>query len=111
MATKFKFANLGAIYELAYKPKDLNKAGQVFNLKHNSEFETATQNVVSTESLKYGFDVSDLKTGINLDFTWSTAAGADQGLKGAININHQEVNFGVETNYSVNEKKVKSLLA
>ena len=111
MATKFKFSNASAVYELAYKPKDLNRGGQVFNLKHNSEFETASQNVVSTESLKYGFDFSDMKAGINLDFKWSTAAGADQGLKGALNLNHKELNFGVKTDYSVNKQKVKSLLA
>ena len=88
MATKFKFSNASAVYELAYKPKDLNKGAQVFNLKHNSKFETASQNVISTESLKYGTELSYFKAGLNLDFNWSTAAGADQGLKGAININH-----------------------
>ena len=41
----------------------------------------------------------------------STAAGADQGLKGALNLNHKELNFGVKTDYSVNKQKVKSLLA
>lgn len=40
VATKFKFNNGAAVYEVTYKPKDLNR-GQVFNLKHNSKLCTA----------------------------------------------------------------------
>jgi len=112
VATKFKFSNDAAVYEVAYKPKDLNKDGKVFNIKHNSKLETATQNVVSTESVKFGSNLfSDVNAGLNLDYNWSTAAGADQVLKAAINFTKQEVNFGVKSDYSVGKQKPKSLLA
>jgi hypothetical protein len=112
VATKFKFSNDAAVYEVAYKPKDLNQDGKAFNLKHNSRFETANQNVVSTESVKFGSKLfSDVNVGLNLDFNWSTASGADQVLKSAINFTKQEINFGVKSDYSIGKQKAKSLLA
>ena len=102
VATKFKFTNGAGVYEVAYKPKDLNRGGQAFNLKHNSKFETASQNFVSTESLKYGNALfSDVNVGLNLDYNWSTAAGADQALKAAINFTKKEVDFGIKGDYNV----------
>jgi hypothetical protein len=112
VATKFKFSNDAAVYEVNYKPKDINKDGKVFNLKHNSKFETASQNVVSTESVKFGSKLfSDVNLGLNLDFNWSTAKDADQVLKAAINFTKQEINFGVKSDYSIGKQKAKSLLA
>jgi|LauGreDrversion4_2_1035121.scaffolds.fasta_scaffold77673_1 hypothetical protein len=112
VATKFKASNDAAVYEVSYKPKDLNKDGKVLNLKHNSKFETGTQNVASTESVKFGSNLfSDVNLGLNLDYNWSTAAGADQVLKAAVNFTKKEVNFGVKSDYSINKKAAKSLLA
>jgi hypothetical protein len=110
VATKFKFNNGAAVYEVTYKPKDLNR-GQVFNLKHNSKLCTATQNVTSTESLKYGTKLfSDVHAGLNLDYNWSTNSGSDQSVKAAINFTQGDINFGVKTDYSVGKQKVKTLL-
>jgi hypothetical protein len=108
--TKFKFNNGAAVYEVTYKPKDLNR-GQKFSIKHNSKLCTATQNVISTETLKFGSKLfSDVNAGINLDYNWSTAAGADQVVKGAINFTKQDINFGVKTDYNINKGKAKTLL-
>lgn len=108
--TKFKFHNGAAVYEVTYKPKDLNK-DKKFSIKHNSKLCTETQNVISTESLKFGSNIfSDVSAGINLDYNWSTASGADQVVKAAINFTKQEINFGVKSDYSVNKGKPKSLL-
>lgn len=112
VATKIKFSNAAAVGEITYKPKDLNKNGQVFNLKHHSKLEAGTQNVTSTETLKYGASLfSDVKAALNLDYVWGNAAGAEQNVKGAINFTKQDFNFGIKTDYSVGGKKVKSLLA
>lgn len=112
MNTKFKFSNAAAVYELTYKPKDLNRGGNVFNLKHNSKLDTTGQNVASTESIKFGSALfSDVKVGLNLDYSWSTAKSADQGIKAAINFTKQDINFGVKSDYSIGKKALKSLLA
>ncbi len=106
VATKFKFNNSAAVYEVQYKPQDLNK-DKVFSIKHNSKLCFATQNVSSTESLKFGGPfVSDIKAALNLDFKWTNAQGGDQVVKGAVNFTHGDFNFGVKTDYSVGRKQV-----
>lgn len=71
VATKFKFTNDEGIYEVAYKPKDVNKDGKSLTLKHNSTFDTATKQVASTESVKFGSGLfGDAKLGLTLDYAW-----------------------------------------
>lgn len=111
VATKFKFGNGAAVYEVTYKPKDINKDGKVFNLKHNSAFEVASQNVQSTESLKFGSNLfSDVNGALNIDYIWNNKLAA-QTVKGAVNFTKDKVNFGVKAEQVLGEKKPKSLLA
>lgn len=110
--SKFKFNNGAAVYEVGYKPKDLNKDGKKFNLKHNSKFEAASKEIASTETLKFGAKLfSDVNVGLNLDYSWNTSSRVDQVAKGAINFTKQEINFGLKTDYNITTKKQKSLLA
>jgi hypothetical protein len=71
VVSKFKFTNDEGIYEVAYKPKDINKDGKSLTLKHNSSFDTATKEVSSTESVKFGSGLfGDAKLGLTLDYAW-----------------------------------------
>jgi hypothetical protein len=112
MSTKVKVSNDAAVYELGYKPKDLNTADKSVNVKHNSKLELGTQNVLSTESVKVGAKLfSDVHGALAADYVWSTASGADQVIKASLNFTKKEINFGVKSDYSLNGKKAKSLLA
>jgi hypothetical protein len=71
VATKFKFNNEEGIYEVAYKPKDVNKDGKSLTLKHNSTFNADTKVVASTESVKFGSGLfADAKVGLTVDYSW-----------------------------------------
>lgn len=108
--SKFKFTNDEAIYEVGYKPKDANKNGKSFSVKHNSSFDTATKEVASTETVKFGSAVGDANFALTVDYAWETGS-SDQRLKASANITHDSVNLGVKADYDVSGKKVKSLLA
>jgi hypothetical protein len=109
--SKFKFTNSEAVYEAAYKPKDANKDGRSLTLKHNSSFDTDSKVVKSTESVKFGSGLfGDAKLGVTLDYGWNNTSN-DQSIKASANITHNEINFGVKTDYNIKDKKTKSLLA
>ena len=111
VASKFKFSNDEGIYEVSYKPKDINKEGKSLTLKHNSTFDTATKEVSSTETVKFGGNLfGDAKLGLTLDYAWQTGS-ADQGIKASANVTNNDINFGVKTDYDITGKKIKSLLA
>jgi len=85
--------------------------GRTLTLKHNSSFSTNAKDVASTETVKFGAPLfGDAKLGVTLDYNWKTGS-ANQSLKASANVTHNDVNVGVKTDYSVDGKKVKSLLA
>jgi hypothetical protein len=109
--SKFKFTNSKAVYEATYKPKDANNDGRSLTLKHNSSFDTESKVVKSTESVKFGSGLfGDAKLGVTLDYGWNNTSN-DQSIKASANITHNEINFGVKTDYNIKDKKTKSLLA
>ncbi len=84
--SKFKFTNDAAVYEVAYKPKDVNINGRSLTLKHNSSFATDSKEVASTESVKFGAPLfGDAKLGVTLDYNWKTGSAA-QTLKASANV-------------------------
>ena len=71
VASKFKFTNDEGIYEVSYKPKDVNKDGRSLTLKHNSTFDTETKEVASTETVKFGSKLfGEANVGLTLDYAW-----------------------------------------
>lgn len=108
--SKFKFTDDAAVFEVAYKPKELNVKGNSLTLKHNSSLKTDST-VASTESVKFGTALTNTANiGITLDYVWDNSS-TEQSLKATANVNNKDLNLGVKTEYSIDGKQVKSLLA
>ena len=71
VSNKFKFSNSETICLVSYKPKDINKDGKSLTLKHNSAFNTTTNEIKSIESLKFATDLfGKSKLGVTVDYAW-----------------------------------------
>lgn len=111
VASKFKFGNSGVVYEVGYKPRELNNATQTVQFKHVSKFDAATTRVDSTESVKYGSPkVGPARLWLTLDFAWNNL-NANKALKGSLNINKDEYNLGVKFDHDLVKQSLKSLNA
>ena len=54
VSQKFKLGNTSFLYELGYKPQDLNTDDKTLQLKHKSQYQPASGKLESTETVKFG---------------------------------------------------------
>jgi len=111
VATKLKFGNGGATYEVAYKPSAYNTPDQTVNVKHVSRFDSSSSRIDSTESVKYGSPaVGPIRLWLTADLAWNNQ-NQNRAVKGSANIKKDDLNVGAKVDFDLTKNALKTLHA
>lgn len=102
---------MGLLYELTYKPTELNNEDKALHLKHSTKFDSKTGRLDSTETLKFGSPaISGVRLWQTLDFLWNNQ-NDQRALKGSSSLNYQDYHAGLKYEYDAAAMKWKALLS
>lgn len=103
MTSKLKVgSNQTAVYEVTYKPADLNKPDQVLQLKHKTQYKQDNGSFESTETIKFAPPkMGPVRSWLNLDFVWNNKDAKKKTLKGGLNFNYEDYHFGGSAEYDL----------
>jgi len=104
-------SNNNAIYEVTYKPADLNKPDQVLQLKHKTQYKEDNGSFESTETLKFApSKMGPVRAWLNLDFIWNNKVANKKTLKGGLNFNYEDYHFGGSADYDLTKVNTMQFL-